>query len=254
MKKRALNKTFFQYLSALIWESQKKYDDAYIDYEICYKIDSTSTALHSALLRSSKLARREDSYKKWKQEFPHIIENPDWYDPKKGELIVIYQQGWGPRKATNPSEPRFPILRPYPSRTQYSKISLSNKIEAVSEPIYNIEATAIKTLQDDAASLLGRRLGGIATKAVLADQIRQKNQGLGDLAWIVMNLSDRADLRQWSTLPESIQILRIPLSPGEYKYTLQGLDFYKEPTQEVKDGSVSIKKGQKSFLIWRSLN
>lgn len=252
--KKDFEQNFFsKFLSALIWESQKKYDDAYIDYEICYKLDSNSLLLQASLLRMAKLARREDAYKKWKKEFPNVVEDPAWYDPKYGELIVIYQQGWGPRKAPNPSQPRFPMLRPYSSQTQLVKLELPNKAELSSERIYNVEEAAIKTLEDDAASLLGRRLGGIATKAVVADQIRQNNSQLGDLAWIVMNLSDRADLRQWSTLPESIQLIRVPLLPGSYNLTLRGFDRYNAPTSENTDVHILVKKGAKKFLIWRSV-
>ncbi len=260
-QKKSFEQNFFsKFLSALIWESQGKYDDAYIDYEICYTIDPNSPALPTALIRSSKLARRPEAYKKWKNLFPSVVENPDWYNSKKGELLIIYQQGWGPRKTPDPLEPRFPILRPQPSRTQFSKLFLQKNdqpstplIQAESQLIYDVESVAIHTLRDDALALMGRRMGGLATKAIVADQIRQKNKDLGELTWILLNIADRADLRQWSTLPQTLQVIRVPLDAGKYHYMLQGLDFYKEPTGEKKEGEIQIRKGEKSFLIWRSL-
>jgi hypothetical protein len=88
----------------------------------------------------------------------------------------------------------------------------------------------------------------------MADQIRQKNKLLGDLAWIAMNVSDRADLRQWSTLPESFQIVRIPLKSGPHKVSIKGLDRYGSDTSDqILDLDIVIKPGQKSFYNYRSL-
>lgn len=244
---------FARYLAALLWEADRKFDDAYIEYEGSYKLDGRNPLLPGDLIRSAKLSRRDEAYKKWKSEFPQLKEDPTWYDKSKGELVVIYQQGWGPTKQAR-KQYRFPELYPSRSVTQTAKLSVNN-IEERTQIVYNIERVAIQTLEKDFGALVGRRIGGIAAKAVMADQIRQKNELLGTVAWIAMNVSDRADLRQWSTLPETIQIARVILPPGKYKITLQGQDGSGAPTSDVlTDYEVTIKQGQKSFVNWRSLH
>lgn len=245
--------SFSKYLSALIWEANGNYDDAYIAYHDAYKIDPTITTIKEDLIRSAKLARRMDTYKDWKKKFPEVNEDPSWYDKSKGELIVIYQQGWGPRKSMSTNEYRFPMLVSVPSTTQKAKLTLKSK-SYLSREIYDVQSAAIQTLQDDQGILMAKRLAGVATKAVLADQLRQKDEALGGLAWIVLNLADRADVRQWSTLPQTIQTIRIPLEPGKYDFTIEGLDHAGTATGEASASTeVEIKAGRKKFVVWRSL-
>ncbi len=244
---------FARYLAAILWEAQKKYDDAYIEYEGSYKLDATNPLLPADLIRSSKLARRSEAHQKWKSEFPQTPDNPAWYDKNKGELIIIYQQGWGPEKQAR-QQYRFPELHHVYSQTQQARLSVDGK-SATTLTVYNVEQVAIQTLEKDFGALVARRIGGVAAKAVVADQVRQKNQLLGSLAWIAMNVADRADLRHWSTLPQTIQMIRMPLPAGTYKIDLQGLDISGGTTADSLNGhQVTIRAGQKTFVNWRSLH
>lgn len=260
IKNRQEEKKFFEmnsfskYLSAVIWEANRNYDDAYIAYNEAYKIDPTIGPIGEDLIRSAKLARRNDAYKTWVQKFPEVKENKAWYDRSLGELIVVYQQGWGPRKFPSSSEYRLPMLVPTQSETVLARLSLGGKETYVSRLIYDVQSAAIQTLKDDYSILIAKRVAGIAAKAVAADQVRQQNKLLGDLTYIALNLADRADLRQWSLLPQSIQMIRVPLAPGKYKFDLEGLTMSGVPTGEALTGQeVEIKAGKKSFVVWRSL-
>ncbi len=243
---------FAHYFSAILWESERKWDDAYIAFEQAYKLDPTIPGIEIDLVRAAKRARREETHKKWKDQFA-VSEDPKWYDKKMGELVVIFQQGWIPRKGARSDAPRFPRL--YPVYSETKKISVSvNGNESKSRPTYDVGSVAIRTLEDDYGSLIARRMGGVVAKAVVADQIRQKDRLLGDLAYIAMRLSDRADLRQWSTLPNEIHLVRIILPAGEYKINIVGLNSDDAPTGESVDNyPVRIYSGQKAFVNWRSL-
>lgn len=244
---------FARYLAGILWEAQKKYDDAYIEYEGSYKLDGGNPLLAGDLIRSAKLARRPEAYQKWKAEFRSTADNPAWYDKNKGELIIIYQQGWGPEKQAR-QQYRFPELHHVYSQTQQARLTIDGKPTAITERVYNVEQVAIQTLEKDFGALVARRVGGIAAKAVVADQVRQKNELLGGLAWIAMNVADRADLRHWSTLPQTIQMIRLPLPSGKYRISLQGLDVSGSATaDELTEQDAVIRAGQKTFVNWRSL-
>lgn len=247
--------SFSKYLSALVWEANRSYDDAYIAYAEAYKIDPTISTIQEDLIRSAKLARRMDSYKDWKRKFPEVQEEDAWYDRRKGELVVIFQQGWGPRKTASNNEYRFPVLQPVFSETQKARLVISSSPKVlISEHVYDVQEAAIATLQEDQGILLAKRLAGIATKAVLSDQLRQKNEALGAIAWIAMNVADRADVRQWSFLPQTIQTIRINLPPGKYRFSLEGLNNNLGSTGEsLPEREVEIKAGQKKFVVWRSV-
>jgi hypothetical protein len=247
--------SFSKYLSAVIWEANRNYDDAYIAYNETYKIDSAISTLPEDLIRSAKNARRMDAYQDWKKKYPNVKEDPSWYDKKNGELVILYQQGWGPRKQAGANQYRFPELMPVSSLPNRAILTIDGSNQSyLSKQIYDVDKAAIDTLRDDYAMLIAKRVAGLATKAVLADQVRQQNEGLGQLAWIAMNLSDRADLRQWSTLPKSIQIIRVPLKAGKHKIKLQGADIFGSPaTNKNLEREVEIKAGGKKFVVWRTL-
>ena len=224
------------------------------------------------LVRASFNARRMKDHRKWKQQF-NLEYNPIWRHKDYGELVFIYQQGWGPRKRPRREWRTLPALYPVPSYVQKAKLSVINGLSEMARQIYNVETIAIKTLNDQYAPLIAKRLAGVITKEIVADQIRQserkrdKKRGkskknkrdreegadLGTLVGIGLHLADRADLRQWSTLPKTFQVAKIRLKAGKYKIKAQG--YYtngKESNQVMPEREVTIKPQRKTFFTWRT--
>lgn len=242
---------FAFYLSAMIWEDSGNWDNAYIDYKRVYKLAPKIPYLREDLIRAAKYDGRSGDLHKWQKKFPHV-KIPDLR--KTGEVVLIYQQGWAPKKLPNPQFTRVPTLYPIFSETQKARLSVQGGPVESTEKIFSVDDIAVKTLRDKYAGLIAKRLAGIAAKAVVADQIRQKNKALGELAWIGMNLADRADLRQWSSLPSSFQVARVRLKPGHYKIKITGLNSADSPTGEGTDWiDVDVHAGKKTFLNWRSV-
>lgn len=265
------------YLSAMIWEAEKKWDDAYIDYKRVYDLEPSFPYLHADLVRSAMKAQRTDELSEWKKAFPEIKPAAEWNDNEYGEVVMIFSQGWGPRKQPRPRAPKFPHLLAVNSITQRARLEVepvSNAaptaasaaevangntvgiaaFTAKTETLFNVEKVAIKTLDDDFGRLIASRVGGTVAKDVVADQIRQKNEALGMIAWVAMKASDQADLRQWSTLPQTLQVARIRVRPGRYKVRAIGLVGNGFPSgEQLPDRDVQIKAGQKFFFNWRSL-
>jgi hypothetical protein len=241
------------YLSAVIWEAGKKWDDAYIDYKNTYDLVPTYPPLHEDLVRSAIRAQRPDDVKTWLAKFPEVKVKPEWKDPTVGELVFIYQQGWGPRKYPRPGATTFPKLFPVTSSTQRAEVEVVDDKSTSTQRIFNVQDVAIKTLDDDFAALVAMRVAGVATKAVVADQVRQKNGLLGDLTFLALSAADRADLRQWSTLPQSFQVARVYLKGGNHKVRVHGLGYGETRTgEDMPETEINIRPGEKSFLFWRS--
>lgn len=257
-KKNFEMNAFATYLSAMIWEADGKYDDAYIAYKDAYKLDRSIGTIGEDLIRSAKKSQRMDDYKKIKADFPQVKEDPAWYDKSLADVIVIFQNGWGARKDFNPQSPRFPILRSVPAESRSARISVDpldksgSHYNAQTEFVYSVDDAAIRTLLEDQGSLVARRVGGMVAKEITADQIRQKNELLGLVAQIAMHASDRADLRQWSFLPREFQMVRIRLRPGKYKVRLTTQNKYTETTGDsVLEKEIEIRAGKTRFLNWR---
>lgn len=244
---------FAFYLSAMIWENDRNYDNAYISYSSAYKVKPDIPYLQEDLIRGAIAAQRPEEVEKWQKQFPDVKIKPEWRRKDYGEIVLIFQQGWGPRKFPHPNFPRVPKLYPTATSTKRARMTVEGVGDETTQTVFSIQDVAIKTLDDQYAPLIATRVAGIAAKAVVADQIRQKNALLGDLAWIGMNIADRADLRQWSTLPETFQVARMWVPAGTYKVSAVGLGWNQQPSGEIMASQdVQVKARQKAFVMWRS--
>jgi hypothetical protein len=251
-KRKFTDSALALYLSAIIYEANKNWDDAAIAYEQVYKVDPTYRPLREDLVRINVRARRSDAVKKWKEIFPEVIEQPEWKNNNLGEVIIVYQQGWGPRKDFRYDSMRYPAM--YSISSSISNINprifqgqgageINSSGFRGQETLYDVERVAVASLEDQYLALIARRIGGAIVKEVVAERIRKENPLLGDLALLAMYASDRADLRQWSTLPRSFKIYRAVLPPGTYQLEIDG---------QEKKSPLLIKPGSKVFISHRT--
>jgi hypothetical protein len=76
-----------------------------------------------------------------------------------------------------------------------------------------------------------------------------ENSSLAGLLMTVTNLmTERADTRSWSTLPQEIQLQRILLPVGEYQLIIQMLNTAGRVVDVIEE-KVMIKPKQTSFVI-----
>lgn len=245
--------SFARYLSAMIWEWDKKWDDAYIDYVKAYEQDANLSYIKKDLVRSAWLSDNQEALEKWQKEFPEIKIDPKWGNKKYGEVVLIYQQGLAPQKLPHPDARILPKLFSRPTLGVTANLTIYGVGSVTTEKLLDIDYVAKKTLNDVYAKLIAKRATAIATKAVISEQIKKENELLGEIAFLAMLMTERADLRQWSTLPESFQVARISLKPGKYKIKIAALDRAGNTTGEKLDTiNVTVKSRQKTFISWRS--
>ena len=246
---------FGKYLSAVIWEANHDYDDAFLAYKEAYSIDQRISNIDKDLIRLAKLSKRFDELRRLKLEFPEVQEDPRDYDKKSGEIIIVVLQGWGPRKAMSFADKTFPELRRVYSSTQSADVELNGKSEGMTSLIYDVQEASIKALQDDYAALVARRVGSAIVKDITAEEIRKRNGELaGFIAWVVMHAADRADLRQWSLLPQTVQMKRLRVSPGKYHLKLYGLDSsYQRSGEFAEFSDIQVPTGKTKFIFWRTV-
>ena len=244
---------FAFYLGGLLREEEKDWDNSYIEYNNAYKYNPSIEYLPKDLVRISKKARREEDLAKWQKQFG--IKEDKW-GKDEGEIVLILEQGWIAYKRPNPSFARVPKLYHAQTRTVAALLEATDekgkKFSESSKQITSLFEVADKTLDEQYASLVAKRVGGIVAKEVLADQVRQKNELLGAITQIALHVSDQADLRYWATLPETLQIARVRVPKGVYEVKVQGQEGMNSFTGEQKDfHKVTVKPGKRSFLVWR---
>lgn len=254
--------SFAKYLSGLIWEAQKEFDDACISYQDSYKLDSSYKLVEIDMLKACWKAKRYDEFDRLAKKTSltaDALKEIKSKNSSDSELIIIIQNGWGPQKQPRPNDHRFPYLVRTPSNVEKFKFYLSGMTplkDATSSVVYNVDQVAIKTLNDDYGRLVAKRVAAEAGRLVLLNQVGRQGSRDQDLlalaGFIALSASDRADLRQWSFLPKNIQTLRIPLSSGTYSAHLDPIDNFGQPLAGQNFSNLVIKKGI-NFLVVRSL-
>lgn len=247
VKKKQLS--FAAYLAGLLWDAQDDKDNAYIMYNKAYESAPQNQAIQRDLLVAARASRRDEVYASLKKKWPDIDGSIPWAQMKtQGELVLILEQGWIPRKQPRPDNPKFPTLLPVLSQVRRVKMEVDDKNSALSQEVYDLAAVATQTMEADYARLVAKRVAGTVGRAVLAQGLNQKNKGLGDLAFFALEAMDQADLRQWSTLPATFQMARIYLPVGRHQVKIYDAS---RDSQPLWSGEVTIRKNKKTFISRR---
>jgi hypothetical protein len=99
-------------------------------------------------------------------------------------------------------------------------VSCSNQNHSF-ELAQDINEIAFKTLRDRMIREMGNAILRIATKKALEALADKQDENLGTLVNIINTVTEKADTRNWQTLPYSISYTRIPLHEGENSITLK---------------------------------
>jgi hypothetical protein len=233
--KNGFQNAYTFYLSGLLYEAAKQPNDAYIDYKRAIEIFPENTYVQQDLLRlASKLGMYEDlaSFKKQFGEYK-AQENKN-----SGQVVVIYEQGIinakDEAKVNLPlfntgSDMKFFTFALPVYRGGLAVITpLSIDIEGQSyqsQEIVRLQSLASKDLQEQLAGLVTRQ----AIRLVAKEQVRKKmSKAGGDVGNILASLyniaSEKADTRSWSSLPDSVQLMKmsVPIGKQQLAFSLAG--------------------------------
>ena len=100
----------------------------------------------------------------------------------------------------------------------YSPLSLTYQGKSYqAEEIVRLQSLAAKQLQDQLPIIVTRQIVRILAKEEMRQKLTKKGGDVGNILANLYNIaSEKADTRSWSTLPDSIHILRLNLSPGTH--------------------------------------
>jgi len=99
---------------------------------------------------------------------------------------------------------------------------------------------------------MGGALLRLATKQALEATARKENQKAGTALSIVNALTEKADTRNWQSLPHTISYARIPLSSGNNKLSLEVR--MNNNRTVATDVSLQATKGRTYFHAFHTLN
>jgi len=117
----------------------------------------------------------------------------------------------------------------------------------------NVNDIAFKTLQERMLEEFGRALLRFSLKKLAEKQARDQNEGLGALVGIFNAATEKADTRNWQTIPHSIYYARIPLPEGNQQVSFHTQSKLGKELNQKHQLSFNVKPGGTIFHTFHSL-
>ena len=241
------------YISATIYEKQKKFDDAFIDYS---KVLELKPDFDQAVFDSYRTARFSGNIQAADElniKYPELdlktyfngIKNK-----KYGAVVVIYFDGEIPIKRQSRSNEMLPEFYTRTFTKSFLTIRDLNGLDiARTSEVLDLEGIARKNLSERVARIVAKRILGIGTQVAIGYGVAKatKSDALGVLAGMLVHAVATPDLRSWSTLPRSFQSARFYLPAGQHK-----LNFTFDRSSPV-EYDIEVKSSDTLILMYRSL-
>jgi len=243
------------FISAAGYELRGDLDEAYIDYKRLEAKGLGGELVGASLVRLARTLNRPDDLQVWTERFG---EDP-LPSPDAARIVLIAGVGAGPLKREGRLEIMTPdglIVWSVPQIWPRSN-SISHVVLAAPELGAQVQSVVIEDVGRIRAQNLEDRLALLATRSTvrtflkreLRKQMREKHGDWAALASdIFSSLSERADLRTWSTLPDSWQAARMFLPPGSHQLNLEAAG-----ADSVSLGANELEPGETMFLLARTL-
>jgi uncharacterized protein len=245
---------FAKYLAASLFESQNELNDALVDYRNTLKIRGAFPYLGQSLLRVTDKLRDFEDFDDFKKRFP----NTGKYKMGKneGEVVLLLEEGKSPIKVPAPQFRLVPVFRSRYYASDYVVLKDDGTGQSArTYTLYDIEATAIKELDNRLGGIIAKKVGGAVAKEAIAYGVAETthSEALGLLTSIFLHATDKADLRSWSTLPAKLQLARLIVPAGRRQLSVDMVSKSGFETRGVKHwDTVDVKPGQITFLSLRT--
>ncbi len=137
----------------------------------------------------------------------------NWPSYSKGSNIKPSELG-----AFRIAFPKYVMQMPFYNQAFIKQDSVNYKLEMTED----LNIIAVEVLRDRLVKEAAIALSRLAIKKAAEYELRrEKQEGLGAIVEIAGLIMEKADTRNWQSLPANIQFARIPLQEGENKLTLQ---------------------------------
>jgi uncharacterized protein len=252
---------FARYLSAVLYEKNRDWNDAYVDYKKTRALVPQFPGLGRDLWRMARILGIREDQDRWVKEYS--LTEADLAETKKlmpksgfGEIVVIYQNGISPEKRPSPAWYRIPKFFPRHNPVSHAEVWVNGEKRADTAVLQNIEAVAIQNLDDRMAGIIAKRVAGYVAKEVVADQVENQFEKdgkattgsvlAGFFTRMALHASDQPDLRSWKLLPRDLQMARVTVEPGKYTVDVRPVGYSGAGVPRPQE--VEVKAGEKVIV------
>lgn len=143
----------------------------------------------------------------------------------------------------------FPRYMERPEYYQQATLGVNGKEQPL-QLLEDVNKIAFKSLQQRMHLELSKALIRVALKKVAEHQVKKEDKTLGAVLGVINAVTEKADTRNWQTLPHSIYYTRLALPEGQSTVTLN----LKETSQiNTHTFTYQVKRGQILFHTFSSL-
>ena len=253
--KNGFQNAYTFYLSAVLYEATGEKNDAYIDYKKALEIYPDNRYLQQDVWRLANLLNMTDDISVYHERFAQEITASN-NEVNQGQVIVIAENGIVAAKQeisinlpvyTSHNDMRFysVALQSYQNYLQeYSPLQLSYQGKNYqSEEIVRVQSLAAKQLKEQLPVIVTRQISRLIAKEELRHQMERKGGNIGNIFASIYNIAtEKADTRSWSTLPDSIHLLRLNLPAGEHQLMLNINNVAQAVNVTIKANKITLVK------------
>ena len=284
------NDAFIHYLTALFYEAEQEYNDAYIslkDAESAYQSYQDAFGLRAPAALEQDLARVEYElgYASTQTALPSEI-----LTPGSGELVVFAELGFIPwmtqeeislpifdsdlRRVRSGKTDRISrqIRRRHNRHAYHTNVDywlrvalplleapssnpttlriIAGDRETVPALAQDLSGIARLSLEERSGTIFVRTVARALVKLAASKGAEKKSEWLGFLVNLVTASTEIADTRSWVTLPSEIHIGRLSLPAGTHIIKFQSTDGFGDVIRETSR-EVIIRPGRRTFINHR---
>jgi hypothetical protein len=243
------------FMSAVAYELYGELADAYIDYKRMEAKGVGTELAGRALVRLGTRLGRDDELPTWIERYGPDVERPDG----AASVVLLAGVGLGPYKE------EATLTLPLPGGTvQWSVPTLRRRPQPVGRLALvhvpsgtRVTSSELENVAQVAAANLDDRIGWLAAKSAARAGLKYAATNAlaeehGAIGWIVGSVftmaTERADLRCWTTLPDSWHGARMFLAPGVHELSLEAVG-----GQSTTLGTYELERGETLVVIARTL-
>ena len=144
----------------------------------------------------------------------------------------------------------FPKYIERPTYYSGATININDDVHPL-QLVEDVNQIAFKCLQERMGLEFNKALLRVAIKKVEEYELKKEDRTLGTIVGMINAITEKADTRNWQTLPHSIYYCRVPLKEGQNAISFK----LKNPEGKIAEHpyTYTIKKGQILFHTFSSL-
>jgi uncharacterized protein len=231
---------FARYLTGIIYEDLGEWDDAMIAYRQAYDAYRrypeqlhmpVPQQLKRDLIRLADKVGLDDEAKRYRETFD--IKSVDQIPGHDGEVVFVLNTGLAPLKRSieiravtesgqlvTVSMPAYEERRP---TVTAARVSVDGDT-GTTDLMENVDSLAMDALEKQKPQILARAIARAVIKTRTSKEVDSRNDALGLVVNLANTITDRADTRSWSTLPNRICLARLPVTAGRHRVQVELLD------------------------------